>query len=94
MKNDEKNIKEELKSNFTGIETLSIGVTITIGEYAIADKLANFLIQHTEINVRLHYGNTFQLLKLLDNRQISMTLILSGKSIAYIPINILPFAKN
>ena len=75
MKNDEKNIKEELKSNFTGIETLSIGVTMTIGEYAIVDKLANFLIQHPEINVHLHYGNTLQLLKLLDNGQISMAIV-------------------
>lgn len=75
MKNDEKNIKEELKSNFTGIETLSIGVTMTIGEYAIIDKLANFLIQHPEINVHLHYGNTLQLLKLLDNGQISMAIV-------------------
>ena len=74
-KNDEQNIKKELKSNFTGIATLSIGVTMTIGEYAIVDKLANFLIQHPEINVHLHYGNTFQLLKLLDNGQISMAIV-------------------
>ena len=35
------------------IETLSIGVTMTIGEYAIVDKLANFLIYHPEINIHL-----------------------------------------
>ena len=40
MKNDEKAILEELKSTFSGIETLSIGVTMTIGEYAINDALA------------------------------------------------------
>ena len=72
---DEKNIKEELKSNFTGIETLSIGVTMTIGEYAIVDKLADFLIQHPQINIHIHYGNTFQLLKLLDDGQISMAIV-------------------
>ena len=75
MKNDEKAILEELKSNFTGIETLSIGVTMTIGEYAIVDKLANFLIHHPEINIHLHYDNTFQLLKLLDDGQISMAIV-------------------
>ena len=75
MKNDEQNIKKELKSNFTGIATLSIGVTMSIGEYAIVDKLANFLIQHPEINVHLHYGNTLQLLKLLDNGLISMAIV-------------------
>lgn len=75
MKNDEKAIMEELKSNFSGIETLSIGVTMTIGEYAIVDKLATFLLQHPEINVHLHYGNTLQLLNLLNDGQISMAIV-------------------
>lgn len=75
MKNDEKAIQEELKSNSSGIETLSIGVTMTIGEYAIVDKLANFLLHHPEINLHLHYGNTFQLLKLLNSGQIHMAIV-------------------
>ena len=75
MKNDEKAVMEELKNNITGIETLSIGVTMTIGEYAIGDKLAGFLIQHPEINIHLHYGNTLQLLKLLNSGQISMAIV-------------------
>lgn len=75
MKNDEKAIMEELKSNYYGIESLSIGVTMTIGEYAIVDKLANFLICHPKINVHLHYGNTSQLLNLLDNGQICMAIV-------------------
>ena len=75
MKNDEKAVMEELKNNITGIEPLSIGVTMTIGEYAIVDKLAGFLIQHPEINIHLHYGNTLQLLKLLNSGQISMAIV-------------------
>ena len=75
MKNDEKAVMEELKNNITGIETLSIGVTMTIGESAIVDKLAGFLIQHPEINIHLHYGNTLQLLKLLNSGQISMAIV-------------------
>ena len=75
MKNDEKAIVEELKSNYHGIEFLSIGITMTIGEYAIVDKLATFLTNHPEINVHLHYGNTSQLLNLLDNGQISMAIV-------------------
>ncbi|WP_455720138.1 LysR family transcriptional regulator [Agathobacter sp.] len=75
MKNDEKAIMEELKSSYYGIESLSIGVTMTIGEYAIVDKLAGFLIRHPEINVHLHYGNTSQLLNLLDNGQICMAIV-------------------
>ena len=75
MKNDEKAVMEELKNNITGIETLSIGVTMTIGEYAIVDKLAGFLIQQPEIDIHLHYGNTLQLLKLLNSGQISMAIV-------------------
>lgn len=75
MKNDEKAIMEELKSSYSETETLSIGVTMTIGEYAIVDKLANFLICHPEINIHLHYGNTSQLLNLLDNGQISAAIV-------------------
>ena len=55
MKNDEKAIKEELKSNYHGIETLSIGVTKT--------------------NIHIHYGNTSQLLHLLDNGQINIAIV-------------------
>ena len=46
MKNDEKAVREELRSTLSETESLSIGVTMTIGEYAIVDKLANFLIRH------------------------------------------------
>lgn len=75
MKIDEMAVMEEIKSDSSGIESLSIGVTMTIGEYAITDKLANFLIQHPEINIHLHYGNTSKLLNLLDNGQISMAIV-------------------
>lgn len=75
MKNDEKAIREELKSNYYGIESLSIGVTMTIGEYAIVDKLALFLKNHPEINIHLHYGNTAQLLTLLNGGQISLAIV-------------------
>ena len=49
MQNDEKNIKKEIKSHEGMIETLSIGVTMTIGEYAIVDRLADFIKHHPEI---------------------------------------------
>jgi DNA-binding transcriptional LysR family regulator len=57
------------------IETLSIGVTMTIGEYAIVDKLADFIKHHPEMNLHLHYGNTAELLKLLDQGKIHMAIV-------------------
>ena len=41
MKNDEKNIQDEIKNCNSDTEFLSLGVTMTVGEYAIVDKLAN-----------------------------------------------------
>ena len=35
MKNDERFIQEELRSQHYGIASLSLGVTMTIGEYAV-----------------------------------------------------------
>lgn len=75
MQHDEKTIKEEIKSHEGMIETLSIGVTMTIGEYAIVNRLAEFIKRHSEMNLHLHYGNTAELLKLLDQGMIHMTIV-------------------
>ncbi len=75
IQNDEKAVKEELRSVSTGIETLSLGVTMTIGEYAIVDRLADYLQLHPQINLHLCYGNTSQLLQLLDQGQIRMAIV-------------------
>lgn len=75
LKNDETAILEELNSTSSGIESLSIGVTMTIGEYAVVDKLAGFLIHHPEMNLHIHYGNTAQLLNLLDGGQIRLAIV-------------------
>ena len=50
MKNNEQALMNEINNITSNIETLSIGVTMTIGEYAIVDKLANFIQNHPEIN--------------------------------------------
>ena len=75
MKNDEKNIQLEIRSLSNRIESLSIGVTRTIGEYAIVDRLASFLLNHPHMNIHLHYGNTALLLGLLDAGEIDMAII-------------------
>ena len=75
MKNNEQALMNEINNITSNIETLSIGVTMTIGEYAIVDKLANFIQNHPEINIHLHYGNTSKLLELLDQGQISMAIV-------------------
>lgn len=75
MKNDQLAIMNEIRNESHKMESLSIGVTMTIGEYAIVDKIADFLISHPEINLHIHYGNTTQLLTLLDEGRINLALV-------------------
>ena len=75
MKNDQLAIRNEIENDAEKREALSIGVTMTIGEYAIVDKIAEFLIRHPEMNLHIHYGNTMQLLELLDKGVINLALV-------------------
>ena len=75
MKNDQLVLKQEMKGKEQKEESLSLGVTMTIGEYAIVDKLADFLLRYPEMNLHIHYGNTTQLLTLLDQGTINMALV-------------------
>lgn len=75
MKNDQMAIRNEIQNDVDKRESFSIGVTMTIGEYAIVDKIADFLIKHPEINLHIHYGNTMQLLGLLDAGILNLALV-------------------
>ena len=75
MKNDQLAIRNEIENDVEKREALSIGVTMTIGEYAIVDKIAEFLSRHPEMNLHIHYGNTMQLLELLDKGVINLALV-------------------
>lgn len=75
MQNDEKALVAELQSTSAGIASLSIGVTMTIGEYAIINPLAEYLKNHPETNMHLHYGNTEQFLDLLARGEINVALV-------------------
>ena len=75
MRNDQLSILEEMKSVSGDIELLSIGVTMTIGEYAVVDRIADFMNHHPDMNLHIHFGNTSQLLLLLDEGKINLALV-------------------
>lgn len=50
-------------------------LTMTIGEYAIINPLATYLHHHPDTNIHLHYGNTDQLLRMLDCGEINVALV-------------------
>ena len=45
------------------------------GHFITVDKLADFIKHHPEMNLHLHYGNTAELLKLLDQGKIHMAIV-------------------
>lgn len=75
LKNDEQALRAELHSRVTEIEEISLGVTMTVGEYAIIEPLAIMLRRHPERNIRLRFGNTTQLLQMLSEGTIQMALV-------------------
>lgn len=75
MENDEAALAAELRSSATGIECLSLGVTMTVGEYAIIEPLARFQQHHPETNIELHFGNTTDLLQQLAAGNIQLALV-------------------
>lgn len=72
---DEEEIREEIHRKPEEHPLLSIGVTMTIGEYAVVPTLSSFIRSHPDVNVHIHYGNTQELLQLLDQGIISLALI-------------------
>ncbi len=75
LENDERAISAELEALPNGAEELSIGVTMTIGEYAVVEPLARFLSAHPSMNLRLIFGNTQRLLRALAAGTIQLALV-------------------
>ncbi len=75
MKNDEDRLKASLKDSEHESHTLSFGVTMTIGEYAISAPISRFIKEHPASNIEIHFGNTKELLKNLQDGIIDFALV-------------------
>ena len=72
---DEYILEKRMHETETGKKTITFGVTMTIGEYAIVDPLAQFIDNHPEINLQVKYGNTSQLIDAIEKGQLSFALV-------------------
>jgi DNA-binding transcriptional LysR family regulator len=75
LQNDERRVNKELQSVFSGKLSISIGVTMTVGEYAIADPLSALLKNHPDWSIHVIFGNTQKLLGLLEAGTIDFALV-------------------
>ncbi|MCR5785648.1 MAG: LysR family transcriptional regulator [Eubacterium sp.] len=75
LNNDEKKLKEIFSQASYSSHTLSFGVTMTIGEYIIAEPISKYIKKHPDTNFKIHFGNTSELLKNLESGEIDFALV-------------------
>ena len=54
---------------------MKVYLSLDNGHFITVDRLADFIKHHPEMNLHLHYGNTAELLKLLDQGKIHMAIV-------------------
>ena len=75
LRNNEEHMKEQLADLSKGSKEIKMGVTMTIGEYAIVKPLGSYVTAHPSTDIKVVYGNTTQLLKKLDNGELDFVLV-------------------
>lgn len=75
QRNDESLLRRELTMLDSGNSTLSIGATLTAGEYLLARSLARWCKAHPQVCVRVDTADTQDLLQKLDVGEIDCALV-------------------
>ena len=76
MAHDERLLRDRMRSSATGARVeLSLGMTLTAGEYLVAAPLADYLRRHSELHVAVRSGGTSELLALLNAGRIDCAFV-------------------
>ena len=76
MAHDERMLRERIARVETGaLVELSVGMTLTAGEYLVAAPLADYLAVHSEVRAVVRSGGTAELLALLDAGTIDCAFV-------------------
>ena len=76
MAHDERLLRDRMRSSATGARVeLSLGMTLTAGEYLVAAPLADYLRRHPELHVAVRSGGTSELLALLNAGEIDCAFV-------------------
>lgn len=54
---------------------MAFGVTLTVGEFIIRDKIGNYLSKHPDVSLKMIVANTAELLDMLDEGSIDIALV-------------------
>lgn len=75
MKHDERYLKEQLKSGSEKRAHLNFGATLTVGEFMMPKKVADYLKKHGNTSLSMQVANTSELLKRLDSGEIDFAIV-------------------
>lgn len=75
LKNDDKTLRRLFKQNVDTKRELTFGVTLTIGEYVIADYISSYIKKYPDTQLHMHIANTNELLHKLKDGKIDFALV-------------------
>lgn len=75
MHNNEIYLQEQIKQSKDEREEFRFGVTLTIGEFMIADALERYINRHPNANIHMEVANTKQLLEQLEMGEIDFAIL-------------------
>ena len=75
LRNDEAALARRLQNCAGQRQTLTFGVTLTVGEYAVVPALAGYLRRRPELDVRVRYANTAALLEALRAGSLEFAIV-------------------
>ena len=68
-------LKQRLQDLQQTNKSVAFGATHTIGEFEIIDRLADFLHEHADVNIRMKIADTDKLLKAVDEGIIDFAIV-------------------
>ena len=75
MRNDEDILRRKLAESKGELMLLRLGLTMTVGDFMIADSLARLMAAHPEMRLEVHVDDTGSLLSMLDAGGIDCAII-------------------
>ena len=75
MKHDEQYLMKAIKEKESGTPSIHFGVTLTVGEYCIPEKVAEYVKKNPQTRIRVIVDNTKELLKCLDQGDIDFAIV-------------------
>lgn len=75
MTHDEMFLLQQMNQAEEGVQCITFGATMTVGEVVMSDVIARYLKKYPEVKLHMEVANTKELLKRLDNGEIDFALV-------------------